>query len=389
MFKFILKWLHYLFVPPKKVDVLPTPDVTTRKLKVLFILKYREVEDKDMGVYSCSGLSSGLFNSARMVNDMMNEETDDGFEAKMIQVVDNNCIDREVTAFQPDVVIIEAFWVVPEKFDVLQKLHPKVKWIIRNHSNFPFLAQEGIAMRWIGACIKHDNVYVATNTKESLHDLREAMVEVVGPFCARLKLVYFPNYYRNETPDDAVWEPRWRDSHELHVGCFGAIRPLKNHLVQAVAAIKAARKLKRDLVFHVNSGRYESGGLPVIHNLRGLFGHQMNATLVEHTWMPHDEFLRVVASMDIALQVSLSETFNIVTADAVMMDVPVVVSPEVFWVDKRYQVHPNNANEIASVIVNTLTALNKNRHHVNVEHLLHYNYNSKASILNTVRRIAS
>lgn len=385
--KAIRDWFSKTFGTEQSyADHQPTPTVG-HKLKVLFILKYREVDDKDCGVYSHSGLSSGLFNSARMVKDMLNDEPNDHYEAKMVQVIDNNSIDKEVTLFQPDIVIIEAFWVVPEKFHILRKLHPNVKWIIRNHSNVPFLAQEGSAMRWIGHCIKQDNVYVATNTKQSLHDLREAMCETVGPFFAERKVIYFPNYYRDETPEDLEWEPHWQESHEIHVGCFGAIRPLKNHLVQAVAAIKAARRLKRELFFHVNSGRYESGGMPVIHNLRGLFEHQSNATLVEHKWMPHAEFLRLIASMDIATQVSLSETFNIVTADAVMMDVPVVVSPEVFWVDQHYQVNPNNAHEISQKMIDVLLHQDHYQHHVNQARLTHYNRESRVEILETLHNV--
>ena len=69
--------------------------------KVLFILKYREVSDPENGVYSYTGLSSGLFNSARMVSEMLNADGLHGeeCESKLVQVIDTNSIDREVTAF--------------------------------------------------------------------------------------------------------------------------------------------------------------------------------------------------------------------------------------------------------------------------------------------------
>lgn len=50
-----------------------------------------------------------------------------GIESKVVVVIDNNCIDKEVTAFKPTHAIIEGLWVVPEKFDVLKKLHPTIK----------------------------------------------------------------------------------------------------------------------------------------------------------------------------------------------------------------------------------------------------------------------
>ena len=69
--------------------------------------------------------------------------------ASFVQVVDNNDIDREIVKFQPTVVIIEAFWVVPDKFDILKILHPKVVLVVRNHSEIPFLANEGVAFEWL------------------------------------------------------------------------------------------------------------------------------------------------------------------------------------------------------------------------------------------------
>ena len=109
----------------------------SHKLKVQFILKYREAPwNSDYGDDYSSGhcgsnsangsMSSGLSNSAQFVCDALNKTG--LIEAEVCQVEDNNRIDREVTRFRPDVVIIESFWVVPEKFKELCKLHPNVKW---------------------------------------------------------------------------------------------------------------------------------------------------------------------------------------------------------------------------------------------------------------------
>src|SRR5688500_11649943 len=110
-----------------------------RQERILFILKARDATNT-YG-YSC-GLSTGLLNSATFVQDMLDSN---GFTTKLVVVIDNNDIDREVTAFRPTHVIIEALWVVPSKFQILKKLHPSVKWIVRLHSEAPFLANEGIA----------------------------------------------------------------------------------------------------------------------------------------------------------------------------------------------------------------------------------------------------
>lgn len=350
-------------------------------MKVLFVLKYREVSDDLLGVYSYSGMSSGLMNSARMVKEMLNLN---GHESKLVQVVDNNCIDREVTLFKPDVVIIEAFWVVPEKFQLLNKLHPSVKWIIRNHSNIPFLAQEGMIMNWATKCVRVPNVFLATNTKQSLNDLKVAVAEKYNstPPIAAAKVIYFPNYYVQEV--ERCW--RYKSDSTLDVGCFGAIRPLKNHLVQAIAAIDYAQQAGKKLKFHVNSGRQESGGMPVLHNLRGLFDGNRHSQLVEHTWKPHAEFVKVIASMDVSTQVSFTETFNIVTADAVTMGVPVVVSPDVFWIHNRYHADPTSSTDVVEKIDLAIDDSLHGKHSRENMHGLHeYNTESMKAIIRALK----
>src|ERR1019366_185850 len=121
------------------------------KPRVLFIIKKRVIYSDN---YSAQAISSGLVNSATFVSNMLNEND---IESKVIQVIDNNCIDREVRTYGPDIVFIEAMWVVPEKFEILHKLHPKVKWVIRIHSETPFMANEGMAIDWLFAYAKQKN----------------------------------------------------------------------------------------------------------------------------------------------------------------------------------------------------------------------------------------
>lgn len=313
--------------------------------KVLFILKFRDgYSDYGNHPYSYGtgkGLSSGLFNSAKFVVDMLLKS---GVETKLVQVTDNNDIDREVHNFRPTHVIIEALWVVPEKFDVLQRLHPHVKWIIRGHSEIPFLANEGIAIKWITQYVHFKNVFIAANSESSLRDMRHVISASNPDWSERMvdeKVIYLPNYYPH-------WIRYEKPHHErvfLDVASFGAIRPLKNQLIQAVAAIRYAQLTGKQLRFHINATRNEQGGNNVLKNLRALFD-ATEYELVEHPWMPHHDFLKVLGRMDILLQVSFSETFNIVTADAVTMSVPVVTSPEITWVSSLVQAVPTSSRDI-------------------------------------------
>jgi hypothetical protein len=302
--------------------------MTNSRPRVLFILKrhhhYRHVKHHH-------NRCSGLYNSAFFVADMLNKFCD----AKIVEVVDDNDIDREVSQYGPTHVVIEALWVVPEKFLVLQDLHPSVQWIIRVHSETPFLALEGIAIDWVKRYVQYANVRVSTNSLRAKRDLDTVLAEDA--------IVYLPNYYPQGS------EPcRKSGGRELSIGCFGAIRPLKNQLIQAIAAMNYANRNGLVLNFAINAGRVEQGEA-VLKSLRALFAGTSH-TLREFDWLNRQHFLDVMSSMDLAMSVSLTETFSLVTADAVSQGVPVVTSPEVGWTSKLSQADPTNASDIETNI---------------------------------------
>jgi len=310
--------------------------------RILFILKYREgYTYENDSPYSYGGhFSSGLYWSAKFVVDMLVES---GVDAKLIEVIDNNDIDREVHKFRPDIVIIEALWVVPEKFDVLMKLHPTIEWIVRLHSNIPFLANESIAIRWIKGYARR-GVKIAVNEERALKDIKE----VLDSSFLDDKVLYLPNYY---PVHDKIVESH-RHNH-INIGCYGAIRPLKNQLIQALAAIRYGDEHDKIIHFHINGTRLEQGGEPIRENLRALFAKTAHR-LIEDRWMNHREFLDKLKHMDVGMQVSLSETFSIVAADMVSVGLPIVVSPEVHWANYFSKVNPTNSLKITEGIRDAL-----------------------------------
>lgn len=314
--------------------------------RVLFILKLRLQYGEDAGKKTQK--SAGLLNSATFVHDMLLQN---GYESKLVQVVDNNSIDKEVTEYKPDIVIIEALWVVPDKFDVLQKLHPNVKWIIRLHSELPFLANEGIALDWINQYVKRKNVFISANSLDTHNDFVEYFKKTIDGDYSK-KLVFLPNYYpvgNKTTPAELFWDK----GETINIGCFGSIRPMKNHLIQAVAAIHYADEKKLKLRFHINAGRTEQKGEEVLKNLRALFANSKHE-LVEHGWLDRDEFIALVDTMDLGLQVSFSETFNIVSADFVDRDIPIVTSKEVDWMPLFFTADTTSTDSIINAIKRVL-----------------------------------
>lgn len=307
-----------------------------------------ENEQQADGQYSCGILHSGLFNSASFINQMLSEN---GFESAVVHAIDNNCIDRLVTQHKPDVVIIEAFWVVPEKFDILAKLHPNVKWVVRNHSKTPFLANEGIAYDWALRYSEHPNVFISSNSQVTNEEMIKLVASKHGMSLdqAKSRCPYLPNYYPIHF-DDHLHDHLIIQKGVINISCFGAIRPLKNHMIQAVAAIKFAEQHKLKLRFHINGNRVEGNAGSILRNLRSLFKHLPQHELVEHAWVPHDQFLKIVAQMDVGLQVSYTETYNIVAADHIQMGVPVITSDEIDWVASNFHANPNSSDDIVKVL---------------------------------------
>ena len=296
--------------------------------KVLFICNGGQKPDYAPLNATYKTQPAGLANSARLVVEMLNKHD---VHAMLVHVIDNNDIDRVVTTFKPNLVVIEALWVVPEKFDILKKLHPDVKWSVRLHSELPFIASEGVAMEWVKKYIEM-GVLVSANSSRMQRDLQYIFNGKIG---------FTPNYYVPEN----IETKRVVDEDLINVGCFGATRLLKNQLIQAVAAIRYADKHKKKLAFHVNSVYLDASGRSIIENVRKLFAGTKH-TLVEHGWYTHEEFLQVLSLMDVGMQVSLSETFNIVTADFVHMGKPVVVSDEVSWVASMSRVSSCDVDSI-------------------------------------------
>lgn len=312
-----------------------------KKPRVLFILKRRG--DYDAMAHSNIGMSTGLYNSAAYMRDML---IDAGIESKVAVVIDNNSIDREVHDYKPTHVIIEALWVVPTKFNILCKLHPTVKWIIRLHSETPFLANEGIAFDWLAEYVTFKNISIGVNAPRILEELRDYLgsKQEWKDKEKHQRVVYLPNFYPQ------VYRLKFFNKNKEHIdiGCFGAIRPMKNHITQALAAVKFADKTGKKLRFHINIGRVEQKGDTVLNNLKAIFFHLADRghELIGHKWMPREEFIQLCSKMDIGLQVSFSETFNIVGADLVTQGAPLVCSPEIPWSTKLFTSKPVDSNSI-------------------------------------------
>ena len=298
------------------------------KSKVLFICKERSSYGYGYG-------SIGLINSSTFIANYLNEI---GIESKVVVVVDANNIDREVSTFKPTHVVLEAIWVTPKKMEELIKIkrYSNITWIVRIHSKISFIAMEGMAFEWITGYAdlmrKHDNLFISVNSLEFVEDLRKIFF---------IRSVYLPNIYY---PKNSATKTVGVKGH-FDVASFGAIRPFKNQLIQAVAAIEYGEETEQTIHFHINADRQEQSGDNVYKNLKALFAGTRHK-LIDHPWMTHKDFIKVVVQMDIGLQVSLSETFDIVAADFIANGIPLIGSKDITWMPKMFRADPNSSEDI-------------------------------------------
>jgi len=358
----------------------------TKPPRVLFICKIRS---------NFYGPSFGLINSCRFIENALEQN---GIDCKVVSVVDNSDIDREVHKFKPTHVFIEALWVVPSKFEELIPLHPKIKWLVRIHSKIPFLANEGMAMNWLREYDELSKVYPQLNIAANSTEIIESFKAAYGIKIGHYPNIYYPPDYDDievsgdcdygchgehtnghgkgkkdiDHSDNGHHHPHPPEKQHINIGCFGAIRPMKNHLNQALAAIAFGNKLGKKIHFHINSDRCETGGDPVLKNLVYAFKDTPHK-LVFHPWMDHHDFIRVVMNTDVGMQVSLSETFNIVAADLAWNNIPVIGSDEVAWLDRKYKADPNSAEDMADKLRFAYKGKDHNIQQVNKDNILKYN----------------
>lgn len=304
--------------------------------KSLFLLKRREDYSADPSYSGSYQIATGMWNSAQFVVDVL---TANGREAELAMVVDANSIDGAVTGYNPTHVFIEGLWVTPAKFQELMALprHAGRTWVVRIHSEIPFIATEGVAMDWIGEYLRL-GVVVAPNAPRAHQQFDWQAMNQIGGAIQPLK--FLPNCYPVE---DFMPLVPYVDKPVIDIACFGAFRPLKNHLQQAFIALRFAEKIGKPLRFHINA-RADAGGAAPARNVADLINNSVGAELVEHGWEDRETFLQSIADIDLLLQVSMSETFNIVAADALLVGKPILVSSEIAWAYPVYG-DPQNVDD--------------------------------------------
>jgi hypothetical protein len=357
--------IHLLEKNKKPIDnpivvISPTCGCKKKKTKILFVLKRR----------GYCGHSYGLIVSCQMVAKSLNPY---GYDCKIVTVTDSNNIDAEIYKFKPHYCFLEALYVPPYKLFELFKLHKDVKFNIRIHSKIEFLAQESIAFQWLTEYKQIAKAYNNFTLSGNNIDFVNEMNDTLG-----YDFLYTPNCYpisgcckTNIHPIGTI----------LSVGAFGALRILKNHLQMAMGAIFVANSLDKKLRFHINnSATIEKEGNSILKNLISLFKDTRHELII-HNWETHPEFLEAIKTMDIVLQISMSESFNLLAADGISFGIPIVGSKEIKFLSPWYQAETTNFEDIVRKIEFALKYKTIGLHTINEILLRKHNRNAIKSWL--------
>jgi hypothetical protein len=247
---------------------------------------------------------------------------------------------RSFGLWPPTHVVIEAPWFLTENISILMAEFPRTHFICRCHSQIAFLQADQGAIRRVREYMHlaegRLNFSLAANNAR----LADFIRRVYKGHC-----LYLPILYDYELPHASRRRPQ--TDRPLRVGSFGALRVLKNHLTAGAAALLLAESIGRDLEFHISTVLDEDSEL--LFGLRNLFEGMSWAELVEHTWAPWSQFRRTIAHMDLCMQLSFTESFNISTADAVAEGVATVTSTAVSWVPHDWKADSDDAQAAADV----------------------------------------
>lgn len=241
-------------------------------------------------------------------------------------------------------VIVSAPWLSIRDLRAMAHHYKHIKFTVVSHSNVGFLQADpnGVRLLRDGLALSKElpNFQIAGNSQKFVDWMREAYDAKVG---------LLPNMYPSSTP-----AKKW-DGKVIKIGAFGAVRPQKNLMTAAAAAIAIGRELNRPVEFYYNSGRDEGGGGTIAYAIYQMCQGVPNFKLDRVAWRPHSEFKKVIGEMDLLIQVSYTESFNMVTADGIDCGVPSVTSTAIYWVPDSWKADSDDALSVARVGVRLLT----------------------------------
>jgi hypothetical protein len=236
--------------------------------------------------------------------------------------------------------VIMAPWITPLDLKALVNYFPDMEFTVKSHCNVAALYGDyrGIGNFRQYADLMNDlpNLSVSGNSRSFTQWFSEAY---------GVNTFLLPDLYSSRGHHEG--KVRF-SSQPLRLGAFGALRPEKNIPSAVAAGLLIQNRLQVPVSFHINQGG-ESEGKAIVNTIEQMSQAIPGFDVVKHRWMPWEKFSELVRTMDLLFQPSFTESFNIVTADGVVMGVPTVVSDAVRWAPKQWKANPDSPENIANV----------------------------------------
>jgi hypothetical protein len=232
-------------------------------------------------------------------------------------------------------------WLPTLDLGKLVTRYPAIEFAVNIHSNVGFLQADSNGVHLLGQYVHLQkellNFRVSGNSQEFVDWLTE---------CYSVEAEYLPNLYNL---DSTTMQNRpLYNGGTIRIGAFGACRPLKNFMTAAGAAIAISKELRVPVEFIMNGGRPD-GGSSIEKAIQALIAAQPNVTLKVLNWAAWPSFCDVIEGLHLMMQVSYTESFNMVTADGISKGVPSVVSEAIDWVPRRWIALSDDSLDVARV----------------------------------------
>ena len=263
----------------------------------------------------------------------------EGIDAESYGVISFGDIVKRLSFNDVTHCVIGAPWVSVVEMETLITTFKDVKFARTSHSNFGFLAAEPPAIKLLRGYKelqdKYPNFTVAGNCDRFTHAWGRMY---------NTHVLYLPNLYNLE---GAKSLPAVRIDDTLRIGIFGSIRPLKNFVSAVAACIDISTRVNKKVDIYLSSGRDEGHGALTNRAIDELVIGLPNVKLIRSVWRDHSAFRQLVGSMDLLMQPSYTETFNMVSADGVAEGVPSVVSEVITWTPRSWIAPIDDVGKIA------------------------------------------
>jgi len=281
------------------------------------------------------GLGVAAINTAKVL-------IENGISTAVWPVINAEDLRCRLQAQPAEQVIVSAPWIPSPELQSLANQFSNTQFTVACHSNVGFLQADRNGVKLVREVMELEagsaNIHLAGNSRRFCEWVRFAF----GAPCA-----YLPNlYYLHGEP---VPPPRAFHGGTLKIGVFGATRPLKNMMSAAGAALELSRSLRSPLELWVSGGRTEGGGEVVLGAVKEMLNGLPGVSLILNGWQTWPQFRKTVASMNLLMQPSYTESFNMVTADGVAEGVASVVSSAIDWAPHDWKADVDDALAIARV----------------------------------------